>query len=121
MGWQIFEAGAERYEAWYATPKGQRADRSERKLLGRLLQTIPDTTSILEVGCGSGYLPVPISSFARRIEEVRSFACVYRCLAALPGVEQVDPPRVKSSVQLGDESKKRRGAEGRQFEARRTG
>ena len=54
MGWRIFDSDADRYEAWYASPKGQRAERSERRLLGWLLQKMPPSASILEIGCGTG-------------------------------------------------------------------
>ena len=53
--WQGFERLAAGYEAWYATPRGRRADRAERALLARLLAPFTGAQSALEVGCGSGH------------------------------------------------------------------
>jgi ubiquinone/menaquinone biosynthesis C-methylase UbiE len=53
--WDIFEQAASRYEAWYATPRGQRADEAERALLTRLLGGFPTAHRVLEVGCGTGH------------------------------------------------------------------
>jgi ubiquinone/menaquinone biosynthesis C-methylase UbiE len=55
MPWAIFEQAASRYEAWYATPHGRRADQAERALLTRLLGGFPKARSVLEVGCGTGH------------------------------------------------------------------
>jgi len=55
VSWEIFEQAASRYEAWYATPRGQRADHAERALLERLLASFPTAWSVLEVGCGAGH------------------------------------------------------------------
>lgn len=55
MSWEAFERAAERYEAWYATPRGQRASRAEKQLLARLLDAFPDARSALDVGCGTGH------------------------------------------------------------------
>lgn len=55
MAWEIFEKAASRYEIWYTTPSGQRADRAERALLEWLLGQFPTARSILEVGCGTGH------------------------------------------------------------------
>ncbi len=55
MGWKAFDTDADRYESWYASPRGQRVDQSERKLLERLLQKMPNAASALEVGCGTGH------------------------------------------------------------------
>ena len=53
--WQHFERHAAGYEAWYATPRGRRADLAERALLARLLAPFTGAQSALEVGCGSGH------------------------------------------------------------------
>jgi SAM-dependent methyltransferase len=53
--WDMFEQAASRYEAWYATPRGQRADAAEHALLTRLLGGFPKARSVLEVGCGTGH------------------------------------------------------------------
>lgn len=55
MGWRPFDTDADAYEAWYASPRGRRADDAERKLLAWLLGKIPGAASLLEVGCGTGH------------------------------------------------------------------
>jgi ubiquinone/menaquinone biosynthesis C-methylase UbiE len=55
VAWQLFERGAAGYEAWYATPRGRRADEAERALLERLLAPFATAQSALEVGCGTGH------------------------------------------------------------------
>lgn len=55
MGWEIFEQAASSYEAWYATPRGRRADQAERGLLAYLLAGFPAAHRVLEVGCGTGH------------------------------------------------------------------
>jgi SAM-dependent methyltransferase len=55
MSWQTFEGAAERYESWYSTPRGRRVDRSERALLGWLVERFPGARRTLEVGCGTGH------------------------------------------------------------------
>jgi len=52
--WEIFEQAADRYDAWYETPRGQRAERAERALLDWLLGHVADARSLLDVGCGTG-------------------------------------------------------------------
>ena len=42
------------YEAWYGTA-GRRADRLEKALLKRLLADLPQSSTLLEVGCGTGH------------------------------------------------------------------
>lgn len=54
MVWRVFEEEARKYEAWYATPQGQRVSQAERALLERLLVPFPEAQSILEIGCGTG-------------------------------------------------------------------
>jgi ubiquinone/menaquinone biosynthesis C-methylase UbiE len=53
--WQLFEGDPAGYEAWYATPRGRRADRAERALVERLLAPFTTARSALEVGCGTGH------------------------------------------------------------------
>ena len=53
--WRPFEMAAARYEAWYETPRGQRADRAERALLEGLFAEFPGAGTLLEVGCGTGH------------------------------------------------------------------
>jgi ubiquinone/menaquinone biosynthesis C-methylase UbiE len=62
VAWEIFEKAASRYEAWYTTPRGQRTDWAERKLLEWLLRQFPTARSILEVGCGTGHFASWIAS-----------------------------------------------------------
>jgi SAM-dependent methyltransferase len=52
--WELFEQAADGYDAWYDTPRGRRAERAERGLLGWLLDHVPDARSLLDVGCGTG-------------------------------------------------------------------
>ncbi len=49
------ERVAAHYEAWYATPAGQRAAAAEKALLRWLLDVFPEARTALEVGCGTGY------------------------------------------------------------------
>jgi ubiquinone/menaquinone biosynthesis C-methylase UbiE len=44
-----------RYEAWFSTPFGERADRVEKLILRGLLEDFPESHSLLDVGCGSGH------------------------------------------------------------------
>jgi SAM-dependent methyltransferase len=53
--WQLFQRDAAGYDAWYATPRGRRADLAERALLERLLAPFGAARSALEVGCGTGH------------------------------------------------------------------
>ena len=55
VSWEIFERAASRYESWYTTSAGQRADQAERALLETLLAAFPAAESVLEVGCGTGH------------------------------------------------------------------
>jgi ubiquinone/menaquinone biosynthesis C-methylase UbiE len=48
----------EQYDAWYRTPRGRWIGETEYRLLRRLLTPAPGT-SVIDVGCGTGY-------FARR-------------------------------------------------------
>jgi ubiquinone/menaquinone biosynthesis C-methylase UbiE len=49
------EQVAPRYQAWYETPEGRRADALEKALLRQLLESFPQARSVLEVGCGTGH------------------------------------------------------------------
>jgi ubiquinone/menaquinone biosynthesis C-methylase UbiE len=60
--WTLFEQTASRYEAWYATPSGRRADQAERALLSRLLGGFPTAHQVLEVGCGTGHFTTWLAS-----------------------------------------------------------
>jgi ubiquinone/menaquinone biosynthesis C-methylase UbiE len=53
--WEPFESAGERYELWYATPRGRRASRAEEALLEWLLGAFPDARHVVEVGCGTGH------------------------------------------------------------------
>jgi ubiquinone/menaquinone biosynthesis C-methylase UbiE len=65
--WDIFERAASRYEAWYATPRGQHADYAERALLAWLLASLPQARSVLEVGCGTGHFAAWLASQGWRV------------------------------------------------------
>jgi ubiquinone/menaquinone biosynthesis C-methylase UbiE len=45
----------ERYERWFASRFGTRADRIEHQILGHLLSGLGGVRSLLDVGCGSGH------------------------------------------------------------------
>jgi ubiquinone/menaquinone biosynthesis C-methylase UbiE len=53
--WNIFDSAAPRYDGWYTTPRGHRAEQAERTLLTWLLKPFPQAQSVLEVGCGTGH------------------------------------------------------------------
>jgi ubiquinone/menaquinone biosynthesis C-methylase UbiE len=46
---------AKRYEAWFSTPFGGRADRVEKLILRGLLADFTESHSLLDVGCGTGH------------------------------------------------------------------
>ena len=46
---------ARRYESWYETPFGMRADALERRLLAAHLAALGSPGRLLEVGCGTGH------------------------------------------------------------------
>ena len=46
---------AERYEAWFSSPFGRRADRVEKRMIRGLLADFSESRSLLEVGCGTGH------------------------------------------------------------------
>ena len=55
VAWRLFERDPAGYEEWYATQRGQLADRAECALLQRLLAPFSTARSALEVGCGTGH------------------------------------------------------------------
>jgi SAM-dependent methyltransferase len=55
VSWELFEAAADTYAAWYATPRGQRVDRAERAVLAWLLRSVPNVRDVLDIGCGTGH------------------------------------------------------------------
>lgn len=46
---------ADRYDAWYQTPRGAMYDRLETKAIDRLLPCVPNGGRLLEIGCGTGH------------------------------------------------------------------
>jgi len=44
-----------RYEAWFSSPFGRRADRVEKEILRGLLSDFAECRSLLDVGCGTGH------------------------------------------------------------------
>ncbi|MEB2285277.1 MAG: class I SAM-dependent methyltransferase [Myxococcales bacterium] len=52
--WRLFEQAAGGYDEWYDSPSGRRVERSERRLLRWLLDQVPGSRSLLDVGCGTG-------------------------------------------------------------------
>jgi SAM-dependent methyltransferase len=67
MPWNAFDQQAPSYEQWYSTPRGQRADRAERALLGWLLSSFPDARSVLEIGCGTGHFAGWLAVWGSRV------------------------------------------------------
>ena len=55
MTQEALEREAGRYQAWYATRRGSRADAAERSLLAWLLEPCGELERTLEVGCGTGH------------------------------------------------------------------
>jgi len=70
---------AARYESWYGTPEGRRADELEKAVLGWLLQGFSRPDSVLEIGCGTAH-------FTRWLSE-RGLAAVGLDLSAAMLVE----------------------------------
>ena len=52
---ELAMAYPERYERWFDSPFGKRADRIEQQLLGHLLSGVGGVRSLLDVGCGTGH------------------------------------------------------------------
>jgi ubiquinone/menaquinone biosynthesis C-methylase UbiE len=48
-------ADPERYEQWFTSRFGKRADRIEHRILEQLLSGLGEVRSLLDVGCGSGH------------------------------------------------------------------
>jgi SAM-dependent methyltransferase len=46
---------AARYESWYQTAEGRRADEAEKAALGQLLGAFPPLGTVLEIGCGTAH------------------------------------------------------------------
>jgi ubiquinone/menaquinone biosynthesis C-methylase UbiE len=44
-----------RYEAWFSSPFGRRADRVEKRIMQGLLADFGESRSLLDVGCGTGH------------------------------------------------------------------
>jgi ubiquinone/menaquinone biosynthesis C-methylase UbiE len=51
----VIMAAPERYERWFDSPFGQRADQIEHQILGHLLSGVDGVRSLLDVGCGTGH------------------------------------------------------------------
>jgi ubiquinone/menaquinone biosynthesis C-methylase UbiE len=52
---ELAAAYPERYERWFDSPFGKRADRVEQQILGHLLSGVGGVRSLLDVGCGTGH------------------------------------------------------------------
>jgi SAM-dependent methyltransferase len=80
------ERVAARYEAWYETPQGRRADRLEKAVLGRLLESVPRASSVLEIGCGTGHFGRWLNRRERTVVGVDCSAPMLAQARALDGV-----------------------------------
>lgn len=80
------DAVAARYEGWYATPEGRRADRLEKGLLGRLLTQFPGAASALEIGCGTGHFSRWLAEQGIRVVGLDRSAPMLAQARALDGV-----------------------------------
>lgn len=83
------ESVAARYEAWYETPEGRRADQLEKGLLYWLLQTLPGATSLLEVGCGTGHFSRWLGGRGLRVVGLDRSAPMLAQARALDGIPLV--------------------------------
>lgn len=63
----LFATNAARYEAWYESPEGLRADLAEKRLLARLLQCFDTTGRILEIGSGTGHFTEWLDELGRSV------------------------------------------------------
>ena len=88
--WQLFERDPAGYEAWYGTPRGQRADRAERALLECLLAPFATAQSALEVGCGTGHFTRWLAGRLPRVAGLdRARAMLMEALRRHPGLSLV--------------------------------
>ena len=88
--WQLFERDPAGYEAWYGTPRGQRAYRAERALLERLLAPFSTARSALEVGCGTGHFTRWLAGRLPRVAGLdRARAMLMEALRRHPGLSLV--------------------------------
>jgi ubiquinone/menaquinone biosynthesis C-methylase UbiE len=65
--WEAFDEAAPTYDAWYASPHGQRAATAERALLDALLAPFPHAARTLDIGCGTGYFTGWLASRRPRV------------------------------------------------------
>lgn len=89
MPWDIFEEAATRYDTWYDTPRGRRAERAERALLTELLTAFPGAESLLEIGCGTGRFAAWLASSFRVLGVDRSPAMLAEMRARRPEIPTV--------------------------------
>jgi ubiquinone/menaquinone biosynthesis C-methylase UbiE len=85
MTWEIFERAAGRYEHWYATPRGRRADRAEGALLAWLLAGFPGARRVLEVGSGTGHFARWLTAHGYRVVGLDRSPAMLREADRLPG------------------------------------
>jgi ubiquinone/menaquinone biosynthesis C-methylase UbiE len=90
--WEAFEAAASTYDAWYASPRGQRAAAAERALLEWLLVPFPHAASVLDVGCGTGHFTGWLAArfpyvvgLDRAPGMLAALRRQHRCLPVVPG------------------------------------
>jgi len=84
--WERFEQAADRYDAWYDTPRGRRATRAERDLLAWLLVPFAASRTALDVGCGTGQSTAWLAAQGlRTIGLDRAPAMLRQARARLPG------------------------------------
>jgi SAM-dependent methyltransferase len=79
---------AVRYEGWYAG-EGRHASELEKALLGKQLQSINGTKSVLEIGCGSGHFTRWMRELGYQVTGLDSSAAMLEQAKALNGVEYV--------------------------------
>jgi ubiquinone/menaquinone biosynthesis C-methylase UbiE len=79
---------AARYEGWYAG-EGRHASELEKALLGKQLQSINGTKSVLEIGCGSGHFTRWMRELGYQVTGLDSSAAMLEQAKTLNGVEYV--------------------------------